>query len=88
MNWRPLFPSEHRAKAEVYQEFADDFRRLSTVYKEPKEHRRDASRRVWMRLALCDPLVRDGLWDALNDADEHWKRQSFDPPREKAEQQP
>lgn len=87
MNWRPLFPSEHRAKAEVYREFADDFRGVGRAMTEPKETRRNASRRAWMRMCLIDPLVRDGLHDALRDADEHWGRLSSDRPREKAEEQ-
>lgn len=70
----------HHAKAEVYREFADTFAG-ATHYRKPKEERRAESKRFHMQLALIDPLVRDGLWDALKDADEHWGRLSFDSPR-------
>ena len=77
-----LWPSERAAKAEVYQEFADDFRSLRPVYGSDKKERRAAARRKWMSLALCDPLVRDGLADALQDAEEQWRRLSMDEPRD------
>lgn len=63
----------HRAKAEVYQEFADTFSALVPVYGiKDKERRKREAQRHYMRLALCDPLVRDGLRAALEAADDHW----------------
>ena len=38
-----------------------------------KEQRKRESRRLYMRLALCDPLMRDGLRGALEEADAHWR---------------
>lgn len=74
----------HRAKAEVYQEFADTFRRGAPVCRSPKDRRRKESKRHYMELALVDPLIRDGLADALEEAEETWKRRSVinDPPRD------
>ena len=68
--------SYHRAKAEVYQEFADTFSRMNRegLFRKPKDQKRAESRRLYMSLALCDARVRDGLADALAEADEHWKR--------------
>lgn len=62
------------AKAEVHQEFADTFAALTPLYGiKDKERRKRESQRQWMRLALCDPVVRDGLRAALVDADAHWR---------------
>lgn len=62
-----------RAKAEVHQEFADTFAALGPKYRiKDTERRQRESQREWMRLALCDPAVRDGLRAALLDADAHW----------------
>lgn len=69
-----LYPSEHAAKAEVYQEFADTFAAIvPTIQISDKERRKREVKRLYMRLALVDPCVRDGLRDALADADEHWR---------------
>ena len=68
-----LYPSEHMAKAEVYQEFSDTFRNMVPVYRmSDKAQKKAEARRGFMRLALVDPLVRDGLRAALEAADEHW----------------
>ena len=66
----------HRAKAEVYQEFADTFSRMNAegLFRKPKDQKRAEARRHYLSLALCDPRVRDGLADALAEADEHWGR--------------
>ena len=79
--WKMRF---HSAKAEVYQEFADTYSQMNAegLFRKPKDQRRAESCRHHMRLVLCDPLIRDGLWDALREADEHWGRMSSDPPRE------
>lgn len=79
--WKSRF---HRAKSEVYQEFADTYNGMLTghMFSSKKEERRAESKRHHMRLALCDPLVRDGLADALEAAERDWNRASFDPPRD------
>lgn len=66
----------HKAKSEVYQEFANTFSRMNVegLFRKPKEQRRAESKRHYMSLALCDARVRDGLADALAEADEHWGR--------------
>ena len=70
-----LYPSEHLAKAEVYREFAETFRGIGAAYRiSDKQERARESQRHWMRLALIDPHVRDGLRAALAEADEHWGR--------------
>lgn len=62
-----------RAKAEVYQEFADTFRAMGSVVAiRDKERRKRETQQRYMNLALVDPLVRDGLRDALSAADEYW----------------
>ena len=68
-----LYPSEHMAKAEVYQEFADTFSALVPVLgMKDKERKAREIKQRYMRLALVDPLVRDGLRSALEDADAYW----------------
>jgi hypothetical protein len=69
----------HQAKAEVYQEFADTYSRMNVegLFRSPKEQRRAMSKRLHMSLVLCDPRVRDGLADALAEADQHWTRIPF-----------
>ncbi len=71
--WKSRF---HSAKAEVYQEFADTFSRMNVegLFRKAKDQKRAQAKRHYMSLALCDPRVRDGLYDALQEADEHWKR--------------
>jgi hypothetical protein len=70
------FRSEyHRAKAEVYQEFADTFSDMSRwAWVKDKERKKREQKRGWMRLTLCDPTTADALRDALADADRHWNR--------------
>lgn len=63
-----------KAKAEVYQEFADTFSGMLPAYSmKDKERAKLLSRRGYLRLALIDPHVRDGLRAALEEADEHWE---------------
>lgn len=76
--WKSRF---HSAKAEVYQEFADTFSAMKRVHCAPRKRKRMESKAGYMSLALVDPLVRDGLYDALHEADEYWKRMSSDPER-------
>lgn len=61
------------AKSEAYMEFAASFRAIVPVCGiRDAQRRRMEARKGYMRLALVDPVIRDGLRDALADADRHW----------------
>ncbi len=69
--------SESRAKTEVYREFAETFGALVPVCSiKDKEAKKRESTRHYMRLALVDPLMRDGLRAALVEADEFWHNEA------------
>lgn len=65
-----------RGRAEAFQQVADDFRGLAHVswWRKDKERRRE-QKKLWLRLSLCSPEVRDALRDALSEADEYWAKQ-------------
>lgn len=71
--WKSRF---HRAKAEVYREFAQTYRGMvdGGVFSSQKKERVAASQRHHMQLLLCDPLVRDGLAYALIATEGYWHR--------------
>lgn len=70
--WKSRF---HRAKAEVYREFANTFSAMGALaWTKDKERKKAEQKRLWMSLVLCDPVTADALRDALDDADRHWRR--------------
>ena len=78
--WKSRF---HSAKAEVYQEWADTYSAMAlSLPWTKKELRRVEAKRRYMSLALCDPRIRDGLADALEEAEQRWHRMSDDEPRD------
>lgn len=71
--WRAS--NAHRAKAEVYEEFARTFRDLGdVVWMRESDRKKAESAQRFMRMALIDPAIRDGLRSALEKADEYWAK--------------